>query len=71
MRGLFVPSLGETLITGATWAEVCIVFDVFDCVIIKHLWSLSFKEFYIDYQPWITFIYLATFAGPLIGYFFV
>ena len=30
-------------------------------VMIKHPWSLSFKEFYIDYQPWITLIYIAIF----------
>ena len=51
-------------------AGICIVFDVFGWVIIKHPWSLSFKEFYIDYQPWITLIYLAIFAGPVSGYFF-
>lgn len=47
-----------------------IVFDVFGWVLIKHPWSLSFKEFYVDYQPWITLIYIAIFAGPLVGYWF-
>ena len=47
---------------------ICIVFDVFGWVLIKHPWSLSFKEFYVDYQPWITLIYIAIFAGPLVGY---
>ena len=45
------------------------VFDVFGWVIIKHPWSLSFKEFYVDYQPWITLIYIAIFLGPVIGFF--
>ena len=71
MRGLSVPGFEDALITGAIWAGLCIVFDVFGWVIIKHPWSLSFKEFYIDYQPWITLIYLAIFVGPAIGYFFV
>ncbi len=51
MKHLSIPSFAESLITGAIWAGICIVFDVFGWVIIKHPWSLSFKEFYIDYQP--------------------
>ena len=69
MRGLSMPTLNEALITGAIWAGICIVFDVFGWVIIKHPWSLSFKEFYVDYQPWITLIYIAIFLGPVIGFF--
>jgi hypothetical protein len=67
MRGLADPSWTEALITGAIWAGITIIFDVFAWVIIKHPWSLSFKEFYVDYQPWITLIYLAIFASPLVG----
>jgi hypothetical protein len=26
---------------------------------------MTFAEFYIDYQPWITLIYLITFASPV------
>ena len=52
------------------WAGICIVFDVFGWVLIKHPWSLTFKGFYVDYQPWITLIYLAIFLGPVIGFFF-
>ena len=51
INGLAAPSLTEALITGAIWAGICIVFDVLAWVIIKHPWSLTFKEFYIDYQP--------------------
>ena len=58
----------EAVITGAIWSGICIVFDVFGWVIIKHPWSLSFKEFYIDYQPWITLIYIAIFLGPIVGF---
>lgn len=68
MRGVTDPSLYDALITGAIWAGICIVFDVFGWVIIKHPWSLSFKEFYIDYQPWISLIYVAIFLGPVIGF---
>ena len=69
MKGLNLPTLNEAFVTGAIWAGICIVFDVFGWVIIKHPWSLSFKEFYVDYQPWITLIYIAIFLGPVIGFF--
>lgn len=71
MRGLSAPSLPEAMITGTIWTVICIAFDVFGWVIIKHPWSLSFKEFYIDYQPWITLIYIAIFVSPIIGYFLI
>ncbi len=70
MRSLETPALPEALMTGAIWAGICILFDVFGWVLIKHPWSLSFREFYIDYQPWISLIYLAIFFGPIIGYLF-
>ncbi len=69
MKGLVLPNFKEALVTGAIWSGICIIFDVFGWVIIKHPWSLTFKEFYIDYQPWITLIYVAIFLGPVIGYF--
>ena len=68
MSGLENQTIIEAFITGAIWTGICIVFDVFGWVIIKHPWSLTFKEFYIDYQPWITFIYIAIFLGPILGF---
>ena len=68
MRGLGNPTITDALVTGAVWAAICIVFDLFGWVLIKHPWSLSFREFYVDYQPWITLIYLAIFLGPIVGY---
>ena len=71
MRGLDNPTFWEAMLTGAVWAGICIVFDVFGWVIIKHPWSLSFRGFYVEYQPWITLIYIAIFLGPVIGFLFV
>ena len=68
MSGLPAPTPGQALLTGAVWAGICIVFDVFGWVIIRHPWSLSSQEFYIDYQPYISLFYLAIFFGPVIGY---
>ena len=70
MKGLPQPALEEALITGGLWAGICIVFDLIGWVLIKHPWSLTFKGFYVDYQPWITLIYLAIFLGQVIGFFF-
>ena len=35
MNGLAEPTITEALITGAIWAGICIVFDVFGWVLIK------------------------------------
>ena len=71
LKGIDTPVMREALITGGLWAGICIVFDVFGWVLIKHPWSLSFKGFYVDYQPWITLIYLMIFLGPIVGYLFL
>ena len=68
MNGITNPTIYEAVITGAIWVVICIVFDVFGWVIIKHPWSLTFKQFYVEYQPWITLIYIAIFVGPIFGY---
>ncbi|MCI6608592.1 MAG: hypothetical protein MSF04_03030, partial [Bacilli bacterium] len=67
MNGLSNPTIAEAFITGAIWVSICIVFDIFGWVIIKHPWSLTFKQFYIEYQPWITLIYIAILIGPILG----
>lgn len=69
ITGLDEPTLAAALIAGAVWAIICIVVDLIGWVLIKHPWRLTFKEFYVDYQPWITLIYLAIFLGPVLGYF--
>ena len=68
MRGLAEPGIAEALITGAIWAAICIVFDLVAWVLIPHPWRLSFKEFYVNYQPHITLIYVIIFWAPVIGY---
>ncbi len=68
MKGLANPSWAEAVITGAIWSGICIVVDLVGWVLIKHPWRLTFKEFYVDYQPWITLIYIAIFLGPVIGF---
>ena len=71
MKGLTEPSINNALITGAFWAGIAIIGDLVGWVLIKHPWRLTFKEFYVDYQPWITLIYIAIFLGPIIGFIFL
>lgn len=56
---------------GLAWITITIVFDLFGWVLIKHPWRMTFKEMYLDYQPWISLIYLAVFAGPFIAVLFL
>ena len=70
MQGLDTPTFQDAIFNGLIWAGICIVFDVFGWVLIKHPWSLTFKQFYVEYQPWISLIYLAIFLGPIAGFLF-
>lgn len=67
-KGLNNLDLNIVIITSLIWGTLTIVFDLFGWVIIKHPWSLSFKQFYVEYQPWITLIYISIYASPFIAY---
>ena len=56
----------EALKLGTFWAGICILIDLFGWILIPHPWAMTFQEFYIDYQPWITLIYLVIFISPLV-----
>ncbi len=57
----------EAFMIGLTWTAITILFDLVAWVLIKHPWSMTFKEMYIDYQPWITLIYISIFISPFIS----
>ena len=61
-------TLSNAIATSLIWGTITVVFDLIGWVLIKHPWSLTLKEFYIDYQPWITLIYITIYASPLITY---
>ncbi|WP_199712409.1 hypothetical protein [Butyrivibrio sp. CB08] len=71
MHSLANPTMTEALLTGCIWAVISIIVDLVGWVLIKHPWRLTFKQFYVEYQPWITLIYIAIFLGPVIGFLFV
>ncbi len=68
LGGLEAVTFSNVLAVSLIWGTLTIVIDVIGWVIIPHPWSLSFREFYIDYQPWITLIYVTIYASPWIAY---
>lgn len=69
MSQLNEATLEVALLAGFIWAVVSILIDLIGWVLIPHPLRLTFKQFYVEYQPWITLIYMAIFLGPIIGYF--
>lgn len=68
IAGMKQPTFKKALTTGALWSGMSIIFDLVGWVLVKHPWSLTFKQFYVEYQPWITLVYLAMVIGPVLGY---
>ncbi len=68
VSGLAEPALTVALTAGLIWAVASILIDLVGWVLIPHPLRLTFKQFYVEYQPWITLIYIAIFLGPVIGY---
>ena len=56
----------EALKLGTFWVVICILIDLVGWILIPHPWAMTFKEFYVDYQPWITLIYLVIFLSPIV-----
>lgn len=68
VKGLKQPTFKKALTTGVFWSLTSIVIDLVGWVLIPHPLQLTFKQFYIEYQPWITLVYLAMIIGPVLGY---
>jgi len=58
--------LGESLRLSFFWLAAAMIVDFVCFVLIKHPWSLTPHEFYVEYEPWIGLIYTAIFLSPLI-----
>jgi len=56
----------EALKLGTFWTVICILIDLIGWILIPHPWAMTFKEFYVGYQPLITLIYLVIFLSPVI-----
>ncbi len=71
LKGMKQPTFKKALTTGALWSGLSIVLDLVGWVLIPHPLSLTFKQFYIEYQPWITLVYLAMLVAPVIAYLLI
>ena len=56
----------ETWNLAFIWIALAIIVDCVGFVLIKHPYSLTAHAFYVDYQPWISLIYIAIFVSPFI-----
>ena len=71
LRKVKEPTYKKALLTGALWSGISILIDLFGWVLIKHPWSLTYKQFYVEYQPWITLVYLAMLVAPAVSCIFL
>ena len=58
--------LREALRLSFFWLAAAMIVDFACFVLIKHPWSLTPYEFYVEYEPWISLIYISIFLSPLI-----
>jgi hypothetical protein len=58
--------LKEALRLSFFWLAAAMIVDFVCFVLIKHSWSFTPREFYVEYQPWISLIYISIFLSPLI-----
>ena len=71
MRGRVSPTSGtflpEALKLGVFWAGLSAAYDLVSWVIIPTPVQFTFRQFYVDYQPWLTLIYAVIFLSPLLA----
>jgi len=53
------------------WLVTALLVDLVFFVLIKSPISLTFHQFYIEYQPWISLTYLILFISPIIALYWV
>jgi hypothetical protein len=56
----------ETLRLSFFWLAAAMIVDFVCFVLIKHPYSLTPHEFYVEYQPWISLIYISILLSPFI-----
>ncbi len=67
LNGLGGAAWEAAALASLVWGTASILLDLLGWVVIKHPWSLTFRQFYVEYQPWITLIYLTIYASPFIA----
>jgi hypothetical protein len=57
----------HTALLSTFWLLAAMAVDFLGFVVIKNPWSLTPHQFYVDYQPWITLIYVSIALSPWIA----
>jgi hypothetical protein len=57
----------HAVLLSAFWLFAAMAVDFLGFVVIKNPWSLTPHQFYVDYQPWITLIYVSIALSPWIA----
>ncbi len=70
-KGDAIYSFKEAVYLGSLWLVMAMIVDFIGFVLIKSPVSLTPHEFYIEYQPWISFTYFIVFISPVISYRFL
>jgi len=65
-QGNLDKEVRETLRLSFLWLAAAVIVDFVCFVLIKHPWSLTPHEFYVEYEPWISLIYISIFLSPWI-----
>lgn len=60
--------LREAFNLAVYWLLAAMIVDVIFFVLIKTPYSLTFHQFYVEYQPWISITYLIVFVSPFISH---
>lgn len=56
----------QTMQLAVFWLISAMLVDFVGFVLIRNQWSMTPHELYVEYQPWITLIYLSIFLSPWI-----
>jgi hypothetical protein len=65
-QGNLDKEVRETLRLSCFWLAAAMIVDLVCFVLIKHPYSLTPHEFYVEYEPWISLIYISIFLSPFI-----
>lgn len=57
----------QSVSLGIFWLILAMIVDLIAFVLIKTPYSLTARQFYIDYQPWITITYILVLVSPLLA----
>jgi hypothetical protein len=57
----------EALRLGFFWVVATAGIDLFGWVLLPQPWRMTFDQFYVGYQPWISLIYLVILLSPILA----